>query len=103
MKVYARARRYWESVGDQTRLALTDTELDEQFWLFDGDGIPRLKADQETVIIPSDTSLRFAELAEAAHIITERPLDATLADDVLRDEYADYLLKRMNGDAHAIE
>lgn len=44
-KFYARARAYWQQVGDEERLALTDEQLDEQFWLFDKDGIPRLKSD----------------------------------------------------------
>ena len=45
-KLYARARRYWQQVGDEQRLKLTDDELDELFWLFDNDGIPRLKSDE---------------------------------------------------------
>lgn len=44
-KFYARARAYWQQTNDQERLALTDEQLDEQFWLFDKDGIPRLKSD----------------------------------------------------------
>jgi len=48
---YARARRYWQSVGNQKRLALTDDQLDQQFWLFDQDGIPRLKSDEGQVEI----------------------------------------------------
>jgi hypothetical protein len=42
-KIYNRARQYWESVGDTTKAALTDEELDEQFGAFDKEGIPRLK------------------------------------------------------------
>jgi len=41
-KFYAEARAYWSKVGDSERLALTDAELDEQFWLFDAEDIPRL-------------------------------------------------------------
>jgi len=44
-KFYARARDYWRRVGDDERLALTDKQLAEQFWLFDQDDIPRLKSD----------------------------------------------------------
>jgi len=36
------------------RLALTDRELDEQFWLIDHDGIPRLKTEQNQVQLPPD-------------------------------------------------
>jgi predicted transcriptional regulator len=54
LRAYARARRYWQSVGDQERLALTDAQLDEQFWFFDQDGIPRLKSDEGKLeILPS--------------------------------------------------
>src|SRR3990172_3860583 len=42
---YERARRYWRETGHEERLALTDQELDEQFWLFDPQGIPRLKSE----------------------------------------------------------
>lgn len=45
-RLYERARRYWREVGNQARLALTDEQLDEQFWLFDQDDIPRLKSDE---------------------------------------------------------
>ena len=44
-RFYNRARDYWRSVGDDERLALTDEQLDDQFWLFDQDDIPRLKSD----------------------------------------------------------
>ncbi|MBC7811357.1 MAG: hypothetical protein H7175_09425 [Burkholderiales bacterium] len=44
-KFYTRARDYWRRVGDEERLALTDKQLAEQFWLFDQDDIPRLKSD----------------------------------------------------------
>ena len=42
-KVYAKARQYWQSVGDTDKAALTDDELDDQFGAFDEEGIPRLK------------------------------------------------------------
>ncbi len=53
-KLYQLARRYWQAVGDQERLALTDAELDEQFWLIDADGIPRLKSEQGAITLPPD-------------------------------------------------
>jgi hypothetical protein len=53
-KLYAIAREYWQKVGDQARLALTDKELDEQFWLIDPSGIPRLKTEQGTIELPTD-------------------------------------------------
>ena len=45
-KMYAKARDYWRKAGDEERLKLSDGALDEQFWLFDNDGIPRLKSDE---------------------------------------------------------
>jgi hypothetical protein len=50
-KLYPMAREYWQEAGDETRLALTDEQLDEQFWLIDQDGIPRLKEDEGKVYI----------------------------------------------------
>jgi predicted transcriptional regulator len=68
-KLYPVAREYWQEVGDETRLALTDEELDQQFWLFDHEGIPRLKADQDKIILPPDP------LEELIGIITDADSD----------------------------
>jgi len=54
-KLYTIARCYWTEVDDQTRLALTDEALDEQFWLIDQDGIPRLKSEEGTIDLPPDS------------------------------------------------
>jgi hypothetical protein len=51
-QAYEMAREYWREVGDQERLALTDEELDEQFWVIDHEGIPRLKSEQDKVQLP---------------------------------------------------
>lgn len=53
-KLYKLARDYWREVGNPERLALTDDDLDEQFWLFDHEGIPRLKSEQGTIDLPPD-------------------------------------------------
>jgi hypothetical protein len=53
-KLYAIAREYWQKVGDKERLALTDEQLDEQFWLIDPDGVPRLKSEQGSIQLPPD-------------------------------------------------
>ena len=45
-KLYRIARRYWVKVGDRERLALTDEQLDKQFWLIDHNGVPRLKSER---------------------------------------------------------
>jgi hypothetical protein len=100
-KLYARARRYWQQVGDQARLALTDEQLDEQFWCIDPDGIPRLKVDQATVILPpdpfeesADRLWHMAHQAGHAHLIGTQDVDTR---HILNTEFADYLLRRMNG------
>ena len=61
-KLYQKARDYWRQVGDEARLALTDRELDEQFWLLDPEGIPRLKTDQDMVELPPDPLEGFVNL-----------------------------------------
>lgn len=53
-KVYEIAREYWQKHGDTDRLALTDEQLDEQFWLIDHEGIPRLNSEQGTITLPPD-------------------------------------------------
>lgn len=101
-KLYAKARLYWQQKGDSARLALTDMELDEQFWLFDANGIPRLKSEQNEVEIPPGSGVRHAEAAETIGIHSEQVDIAQHADEILNDEFADYLLKRIQGkdDAH---
>lgn len=92
IKMYAEARRYWQSVGDSARLALTDADLDEQFWLFDADGIPRLKSDQDTVEIPDNDMSRLAKSAMSTTFRSGQPDLADRADEILDDELADDLL-----------
>jgi len=53
-KIYSIARRYWREHNNADRLALTDEQLDEQFWLIDPDGIPRLKSEEGTFYLPPD-------------------------------------------------
>src|SRR5574341_1913217 len=61
-KAYEQARQYWREVGDEARLALTDEQLDEQFWLFDGEGIPRLKSDEGKFELRDDSVRRLGEV-----------------------------------------
>jgi len=65
-RLYAQARKYWESVGDQARATLSDQELDEQFWLIDHEGIPRLKSEQGQVQVEDHSLLTLVEVAEQA-------------------------------------
>lgn len=53
-KLYEIAREYWQRVGDQQRLAMTDEELDKEFWLIDHEGIPRLKSEKNNLELPAD-------------------------------------------------
>jgi len=96
---YAKARRYWQSVGDTAKAALTDEELDEQFGMFDEEGIPRLKSELKS-LEPPVGSLAYAAkiIREMGGIETGGTLDASKTDDILSDEFADYLLKRMRGE-----
>jgi hypothetical protein len=92
---YAEARRYWQATGNAERLALTDADLDEQFWLFDGDGIPRLKSEQETVTLAPGTSGWMAAHLDELAFETPNPIDPTQADEILGTEYGDYLWQKM--------
>jgi len=94
-KLYLRSRQYWQQTGDVKRLALTDAELDEQFWLFDADDIPRLKADQDAVSLLPSSGAWLAKTVESVGLSDQVDI-AGHADDILREEFADYLLKRMN-------
>jgi hypothetical protein len=96
---YVKARRYWQSAGDTAKAALTDEELDEQFGVFDEEGVPRLKSELES-LEPPVGSLAYAAkiIREMGGIETSGTLDASKADDILNDEFADYLLKRMSGE-----
>lgn len=95
-KIYAEARAYWERVGDAERLGLTDDDLDEQFYLIDGDGVPRLKSETHLVeILPGSGPWR-AEVMRKMPVHTDRIIDPADADDILNAEFADYLLGRMD-------
>jgi len=93
-KAYAEARRYWQSTGDSERLALTDAELDAQFWLFDGEGVPRLKSEEGDVTLPSGSLRALAAEAARARIqfdLADSSIDEADIEAVLNTEFADYL------------
>lgn len=95
LDAYRRARSYWRQIKDDERAALSDEELDEQFWLFDADGVPRLKSDQDRVEIPQNS------LRGAGHALREADFRSGRSDigsrsrDILDTEFADYLLSRL--------
>lgn len=51
LRIYEQAWRYWRE-HDDPRQHLSDADMDEQFWLIDYDGIPRMIAEQGTIAIP---------------------------------------------------
>jgi hypothetical protein len=63
-KLYAIAREYWASVGDTDRLALTDEDLDQVFWLIDHEGVPRFKSEMATYLPPDDLGERLIGLID---------------------------------------
>lgn len=93
---YERARRYWRETDHTERLALTDEDLDDQFWLFDPQGVPRLKSEMGQVQIPEKSLYRLGEVLENLHYRSGRSDIAARSQHILRTEFADYLLRRMN-------
>lgn len=54
LRMYDRARLAWFEMGDQLKAAMTDDELDEQFWFIDEEGVPHLKSEDGTIEVPHD-------------------------------------------------
>jgi plasmid stability protein len=84
-KLYERARRYWQQTGDAERLKLTDEQLDEQFWLFDEQGVPRLKSDQAAIPVQNDPLVEIAEMALSQGWGSEREDISENFDDALNE------------------
>ena len=93
MKLYAYARRYWESVSDSERLSLTDEQLDDQFWCIDPEGIPRLNSDQDKITLPPDGLLAMAQAAELEGLSATEP--AIDYRKILNEDFPEYLWRRM--------
>jgi hypothetical protein len=83
-KIYAIAREYWQRVGDNERLALTDAQLHTQFWVIDPDGIPRLKSEQGTIVIPPDPLDDFAELFKDSELTDVSDTANSTLDQIYR-------------------
>lgn len=94
-RFYAKAREYWRQTNNSERLALTDEELDEQFWLFDVDGIPRLKSEQGEIDLPDGSLAKFAQEAQEAGFHSGRSDISTRSREILNNDFANYLLARM--------
>ena len=97
-KVYAKARKYWESVGDVQKAAMTDEELNEQFGVFDEEGIPRLKSELKSLEPPVGSLAYAAKIARESQIHTGRPDLARRSDEILEEGFAKDLLPRRKGD-----
>ena len=88
-KIYAKARQYWESVGDTSKASLTDEELDVVFGAFDDEGIPRLKNELRT-IEPEPGSLAYAAMiAERGDFRSGNSELARRSEEMLDEHFAD--------------
>ena len=85
-KLYRIARRYWARVEDKERLALTDEELDKQFWLIDQDGVPRLKSDKGAFERSSDPLQSLIGLVETSESNLSLMTDEAFADKSNHDD-----------------
>ena len=85
--LYADVRAYWRENGDSERAALTDEQLDEQFWGVDQDGIPRLYEDEGKFEIPPSSGVAWARAAHQSTIATDNPItDYEQARQDIEDE-----------------
>lgn len=78
-KAYAKARQYSQSVGAASKATLSDEELDDQFGVFDEEGIPRLKSELNSLDPPVGSLAYPAKMACEANINTRSPVDASRA------------------------
>jgi hypothetical protein len=93
---YQQARDYWRKAGDLERAAMTDAQLDEEFWLFDAEDIPRLKSEMNEVELPPSSLHRAGKILASAGFRSGRTDISARSREILENEYADYLLSRMN-------
>ncbi|MBX3082078.1 MAG: hypothetical protein KF716_10630 [Anaerolineae bacterium] len=98
LRMYARARTYWAKENNP-RQHMTDDELEEQFWLFDQNGIPRLKSEQGTINVPESPLQSILDSVSnnpevwsfgKANLTPER------MREIMKTEFVDHLLARMN-------
>ena len=65
-RAYAKARQYWQTIGDAAKVTLTDEELNEQFGAFDEEGIPRLKSELASLEHPPSSLAYAAKMLQRA-------------------------------------
>lgn len=97
-KAYAKARQYWQSVGDTDKSALSDEILDDQFGAFDEEGIPRLKSELPSPEPPIGSLAYAAQIAEAGHLHSGNADLARRSKDILDQHFAEDFSKRMRGE-----
>ena len=97
-KAYAKARRYWEQVGEFEKARLNDVELDEQFGVFDEEGIPRLKHELLTAEPPPGSLAYAALISERGAFRSGRPDLARSSKELLDTHFADDLATGTRGD-----
>lgn len=96
-KLYAKARQYWQSVGDAAKASMPDEELDKQFGAFDEEGIPRLQHELESIDPPAGSLAYAAMIAERGDFRSGNPNLADESENILDAAFADDYLKRMRG------
>jgi hypothetical protein len=91
---YQQARDYWEKAGNAERAGMTDEQLDRTFWLFDADGIPRLKEDQDKVKLPVSSLHHAGQVLRSADFHSGQSDISARSREILDDEFAEYLIAR---------
>jgi hypothetical protein len=86
LSAYAQARDYWNKVGNRERAEMIDEQLDEAFWLFDTDGIPRLKVDQDKVDLPASSLHRAGQVLGSAGFHSGRSDISTRSREIPDDK-----------------
>jgi predicted transcriptional regulator len=92
--LYQKARDYWAHVGEHGKAELTDEEMDKQFYLFDLDGIPRLKSEKDSVDIQPGTLAYAGKVLKSAQFRSGQSGISQRAREIMEGEFTDYLLHR---------
>lgn len=94
LDAYRRAREYWHEHGDLEKAAMTDDEMDEKFWLFDAEGIPRLKSEKDQVVFPEGSLHIGGKILASSGFRSGYTDISARSREILNNEYADYILSR---------
>ena len=93
---YQRAREAWQKSGENDRASLTDDQLDDQFWLFDPDGFPRLKTEQNNVELPENSLYRAGQALAMAGFHSGQSDISARSREILETDFTDHLIERLN-------